>query len=54
LPRFFEFSGCHEPFNFVPDSHRALLAIARKGGFDLPSYDAGSALVELWLLSATR
>jgi hypothetical protein len=46
-PSFFEFSSRHEPFDLVPNSCRALLAIACKGGFDLPSYDTGSTLVEL-------
>jgi hypothetical protein len=47
MPSFFEFPGHQEPFDFVPNICLALLAITHGGGFDLPSYDMGSALIEL-------
>ncbi len=47
MPSFFDFSGSHEHLDLVPDVRCTLLAITHKGGFNLPSYEMGSALVEL-------
>ncbi len=54
MPSFFDFSGSHEHLDLVPNVRCMLLAITYKGGFDSPSYDTGSALVELPSLPQCR